>query len=194
MKEGSLIMLYNDSEMRLQEVLSDPESTSKFQFCELIILKTKRTEPYTKEEINNHIYVGNDGVLEIWSDWELDFRKDADCHYLPYDKWLILVARYADHSDKIEELKQIATEIFDNCETVEIRQDALRENHFRGPEKYVLSDFFDWSEKSMKEFIMDPSYVVIKNENRMFQKLLEAGLLNASYMEDYMDSNSFEED
>lgn len=178
----------------MKTVLTSGEDAYRYVWDSLIIVKTKRTEPYTAEEINKHFYA-NDGVLEVWYDRDLTFNEDPECLYTPYDKWLLLVARYADHEETIEKLKDIAIEIFEGLHTVNIKQDVLRMNHFRdGGSQYVLSDYEKEMKVSMKEFIMDPSLIVIDNQNKLFPKLIASGIINVDNIEDYVDKYSFEEE
>lgn len=186
-------MLNNNEELTLQEIFNDPSQVKNYNWGSLQILKTNRKNPYSEKEKEEHYYIDEAGELEIWLSDELDFRRKTDCLYLPYDKWLILLCRYADHPDKVNELIEIAKEIFPNCKKVTIKRESLRNADMSNQDKYTISDWLEQSNLSIKEFINNPAYIIFISYNRIFEDLITSGLLNVNFIEDYCDSFSFDE-
>ena len=168
---------------------------------------------YSREDIKapkwrikewDYYYIGNQeyglcltisdaGYVSCISASLLDFKNKTDCLYLPYDKWLILLCRYADHPDKVNELIEIAKEIFPNCKKVTIKRESLRNADISNQDKYTISDWLEQSNVSIKEFISNPAYIIFISYNRIFEDLITSGLLNVNFIEDYCDSFSFDE-
>lgn len=187
-------MLNDEQELTLKEILSIPDSAKNYSWGTIQILTTKRTKPYTDKEKQEHCYVDDNGEVEVWLSDELNFKKITDCLYTPYDKWLIMLSRYADHPHKVNELIEIAKEFIPNCKKVTIKQESLRNADISNSDKYFLSDWLDTANVTLKEFITNPAYVVFISSNRIFEDLISSGIINAKFIKEYADEYSIEEE
>lgn len=186
-------MSNNEQELTLKQILSNPDSAKDYLWGTIQILTIERTKPYTDKEKQEHCYVDDNGELEIWLDDELNFRKTTDCLYTPYDKWLIMLSRYADHPDKVSELIEIAKDFIPGCKKVIIKQESLRNADISNADKYFLSDWLDATKITLKELITNPAYVIFISSDRIFENLISSGIINVNFIKDYYDSFSFDE-
>lgn len=183
-------MSTNDQDLSLTEILSNPKSAEEYEWGHFQILTIDRTA-YTEKELKDHLYVDDQGTLEIWSNSQLDFMNITDCLYLPDDKWLLLLCRFADHADKVNELIEIAKEIFPKCNNVIIKEEVLRQSRMNNSDMYVLSDWLEQKNVSFKEFITNPAYVVFFSPNPCFKDLIACGIINSKIIKEYADEYTF---
>lgn len=187
-------MLNDEQDLTLKQILSNPDSAKEYSWGTIQILTTERTKPYTDKEKQEHCYIDDNGELEVWLSDELDFRKRTDCLYTPYDKWLIMLCRYADHPDKVNELIEIAKDFIPKCKKVIIKQESLRNADISNNDKYFLSDWLDATKITLKEFITNPAYVIFISSDRIFEDLISSGIINAKFIKEYADEYSMEEE
>ena len=183
-------MSTNNQDLSLTEILSNPKSAEEYEWGHFQILTIDRAA-YTEKELKDNFYVDDQGTLEIWCDSELHFKNITDCLYLPYDKWLLMLCRFADHIDKVNELIEIAKEIFPKCNNVIIKKEVLRQSCMNNSDMYVLSDWLEQENISLKAFITNPAYVIFFSPDSCFKDLISCGIINSKIIKEYVDKYTF---
>lgn len=177
--------------------LPSQEEAEGFNWGDLQIIKTKRKRKYyTNKELSDHYYVDIVGELDMWYEEDFNFNDDHDSCllYLPYDKFRFLLARYWDHADKIEELKQIALNVFPKVKLVTLHPDKLRHARLTRQAEVTISDFFEQSKMSLQEFIMDPSIVLFVDNNNLTGKMISSGIINRTFIKSIDDCYTLEKE
>lgn len=148
---------------------------------------------YTEEELHEDLWIGNNGVWEIWNDRRITFgRSPFECLSTFESKVRYAIASLCGWShnaaEKFEEIEQIVTEMIPECWQIKLPKAWYSDEDrvsYGSVDENILSPFLKNENISLKEFLTNKKYVVIVDgdEYCIWDSLKNSGLVNANEIE-----------
>lgn len=165
--------------------------TNSSSMHSLVVKKTERI--VSGEELKRGMYLGNDGIWDIWNDSELSFgRYPFECLHLFTEKVRYSIASLCgyreDAKEKFEEIKSIVMELVPDCTDIRLpveRYGNKSEICYGYVDEDILSGFLKKENIELREFLTNQKYVVIVDgdEYCIWNSMKKSNLVNESLIE-----------
>ena len=150
---------------------------------------------YTQKEINEDLWLDNNGTWDIWRDDEITFgRHPFKCLATFESKVRYAIASLCnykhDNVEKFKEIECIVKEVVPECTSIKLpvvhwSWSDENETSYGHVDEDILTPFLENNGISLKEFLTNSKYVVIVDgdEYCIWDSMKEAGLVNMDEIE-----------